>query len=86
MSEPSAQPAPSYADMVARLDEITERVRSRDASLDECLDLLDEAVKLGLDAVGLVDAPQLSAAEQAAAAPTPAPRPGSDSAAPAACE
>lgn len=47
----------SIAEAASRLDEILARVKDGKTPLDECLDLLDEAVALGSGAVGLVDAP-----------------------------
>lgn len=46
---------PRFADITARLDEIAQQVKSKDTSLDECLDLFDEAIALGSSAVDLVD-------------------------------
>ena len=48
----------SFGDVVGRLDEIVDAVRSKGTSLEESLDLLDEAIDLGLSAVELVDAPE----------------------------
>lgn len=44
-----------FADIGARLDEIAKQVKSKNTSLDECLDLFDEAIALGSSAVDLVD-------------------------------
>lgn len=59
---PEDAPAPTtpsshsrFADIGARLDEIAKQVKSKDTSLDECLDLFDEAIALGSSAVDLVD-------------------------------
>lgn len=49
----------SFDDVVGRLDEIVDAVRSKSTSLEESLDLLDEAIDLGLSAVELVDAPEV---------------------------
>lgn len=61
-SAPENPPAPTtpsshsrFADIGARLDEIAKQVKSKDTSLDECLDLFDEAIALGSSAVDLVD-------------------------------
>lgn len=45
----------SFGEALTRLDEIVEAVRSKDTSLERSLDLLDEAIGLGLGAVELVD-------------------------------
>lgn len=55
----------SFGEVVSRLDEIVEAVRSKDASLEHSLDLLDEAIALGSRAVELVDSPNLSPEELA---------------------
>lgn len=52
MSTPKPGP---FGEVVGRLDQIVEVVRRKDASIDESLDLLDEAIELGLSAVALVD-------------------------------
>lgn len=53
----------SFSEVVGRLDEITEAVRSKDTTLEQSLDLLDEAIELGLRAVELVDSTELSPQE-----------------------
>lgn len=45
----------SFSDISARLDEIVSQVRSKDTSLEKSLDLFDEAIKLGSQAVDMVD-------------------------------
>ena len=62
----------SFGDVVGRLDEIVDAVRSKGTSLEESLDLLDEAIDLGLSAVELVDAP--APAREAAEPEAPAAR------------
>lgn len=54
-----------FEDITDRLDQIVSEVRSKDVSLERSLDLLDEAIALGSEAVGLVDATELSDAEKA---------------------
>lgn len=44
-----------YGDVVARLDEIVSTVKSKDASIERSLDLLDEALRLSMEAVEQVD-------------------------------
>lgn len=53
--------ASSFDEVVERLDEIVEVVRSKDTTLERSLDLFDEAIALGLSAVELVDAQPFSA-------------------------
>ncbi len=48
----------TFADLVERLDEIVLTVRAKDTTLEESLDLFDEAIRLGLDAVEKVDSPE----------------------------
>ena len=55
----------SFSDVVSRLDEIVDAVRSKDASLEHSLDLLDEAIALGSRAVELVDSTEFSPEELA---------------------
>ncbi len=45
----------SYDEICDRLDEIVSTVRSKDTSLEHSLDLLDEAIELGSQAVEIVD-------------------------------
>ena len=87
------------ADIGARLDEIAKQVKSKNTSLDECLDLFDEAIALGSSAVDLVDSlrdidfdeedeaaseDDPASAEEAASAAEAAPTAPEDNAAPAA--
>lgn len=44
----------SYPEITGRLDDIVAQVKRKDASLEESLDLLDEAIELGARAVGLI--------------------------------
>lgn len=51
----AADSASTFGEVVGRLDEIVEAVRSKDTTLERSLDLFDEAISLGLRAVELVD-------------------------------
>ena len=85
---PMSSEGQSFSEVVGRLDEIVEAVRSKDASLERSLDLLDEAIALGSRALELVDAADVSPEElaqadaapadaaQVADGPTPAPATG----------
>lgn len=53
----------TFDDITARLDEIVSTVRSKDTSLERSLDLFDEAIKLGSQAVDMVDQFDLSPRE-----------------------
>ncbi len=55
-----------YGDVVARLDEIVSTVKSKDASIERSLDLLDEALRLSMEAVEQVDIAEPSAEEVSA--------------------
>ena len=57
----------SFSEVRARLDEIVTEVRKRDLSLEKSLDLYEEAIKLGNRAAELVDKPEFSEDELAAA-------------------
>lgn len=46
-----------YSDVQQRLDEIVTQVKRKDLSLAESLDLLNEAIALGNQAIDLVDIP-----------------------------
>lgn len=59
----TANSAPTFGEVVKRLDEIVEAVREKGTTLEESLDLFDEAIALGLDAVGLVDTAPVSPEE-----------------------
>ncbi|MBY4798087.1 exodeoxyribonuclease VII small subunit [Collinsella sp. AGMB00827] len=45
----------SFDEITARLDEIISTVRAKDTSLERSLDLFDEAIRLGSEAVDRVD-------------------------------
>ncbi len=53
----------TFDDITERLDEIVTAVRSKDTSLERSLDLFDEAIKLGSEAVDMVDRFELSPRE-----------------------
>lgn len=53
----------TFDDITARLDEIVAAVKSKDTSLERTLDLLDEAIELGSNAVEMVDRVELSPRE-----------------------
>lgn len=59
----SAEGARTFDDITARLDEIVSTVRSKDTSLERSLDLFDEAIRLGSEAVDMVDKFELSPRE-----------------------
>ena len=50
----------TFSEAVDRLGQIGAAVRSKDTTLEESLDLRDEAIDLGLGAVELVDSPQFA--------------------------
>lgn len=52
-----------YAEVVSRLDEIVDTVKSKDSSIERSLDLLDEALRLSMEAVEKVDIAEPSAQE-----------------------
>lgn len=58
-----AESARSFDAITGRLDEIIAAVRSKDTSLERSLDLFDEAIKLGSEAVEMVDQFELSPRE-----------------------
>lgn len=55
----------SFDEMIGRLDEIVEAVKRKDTTLERSLDLLDEAIEVGLGAVELVDTSAFSDVERA---------------------
>ncbi len=55
-----------YADVVSRLDEIVNTVKSKDASIERSLDLLDEALRLSMEAVEQVDTAEPGVGETSA--------------------
>ncbi|MEE8704129.1 MAG: exodeoxyribonuclease VII small subunit [Olsenella sp.] len=59
----------SFEDITSRLEKIVAQVKDNDVSLEQSLDLLDEAITLGSRAVELVDVEELSDREVAASAP-----------------
>lgn len=59
----SSEGARTFDDITARLDEIVSTVRSKDTSLERSLDLFDEAIRLGSEAVDMVDKFELSPRE-----------------------
>lgn len=59
----------TFADLVERLDEIVLTVKAKDTTLEESLDLFDEAIRLGIDAVEKVDSSESVDREMQAALP-----------------
>lgn len=57
----------TFSEVRARLDEIVTEVRKKDVSLERSLDLYEEAIKLGNRCAELVDKPDFSPEELAAA-------------------
>ncbi len=55
----------TFDDVLARMDDIVNAVRAKDASLERSLDLFDEAIALGSKAVEMVDSFELSDREAA---------------------
>ncbi len=55
--------ASRYGEVVSRLDEIVSTVKSKDSSIERSLDLLDEALRLSMEAVEQVDIAEVSAQE-----------------------
>lgn len=54
----------TFDDLTERLDEIIATVKSKDTSLERCLDLFDEAIGIGSKAVDMVDTFDLSPREE----------------------
>ena len=54
----------TFDELIGRLDDIVETVRRKDTTLERSLDLLDEAITVGLAAVDMVDTSAFSPAEQ----------------------
>lgn len=54
----------NFDDLTLRLDEIIAQVRSKDTSLERCLDLFDEAIEIGSHAVDMVDTLELTPREE----------------------
>ena len=59
--------ASRYGEVVTRLDEIVNTVKSKDSSIERGLDLLDEALRLSMEAVEQVDIAQTAPQEEAVA-------------------
>ncbi len=57
----------TYQELSTRLDEIVEEVKAKDTSLEKSLDLFDEAIELGAQAVELVDSEALGENESPSA-------------------
>ena len=55
-----------YGEVVSRLDEIVNTVKSKDASIERSLDLLDEALRPSMEAVEQVDIAEPSVEEVSA--------------------
>ena len=55
----------TFGEITERLDDIVAQVRDKDVSLERSLDLFDEAIALGSQAVSLVDATDFSPEEEA---------------------
>lgn len=53
----------TFGDVRARLDEIVAQVRSKDVSLEQSLDLYEEAIRLGNRAAELIDKPDYTPEE-----------------------
>lgn len=60
----------TYTEVSERLSKIVEQVRSKDTSLEQSLDLFDEAIELSARAVDLVDKSEFSPEEEAKLAET----------------
>lgn len=56
----------TFEDLKTRLDEIVEAVNDESKTLDETLDLYEEAVKLGMQASSLLEEDVVGASEQEA--------------------
>lgn len=56
MAAADAGPYTSFEQISERLDQIIAQVRDKDTSLEQSLDLFDEAIELGSRAVDMVDA------------------------------
>ena len=59
----------TFAGLVERLDEIVLTVKAKDTTLEESLDLFDEDIRLGTDAVEKVDSSESVDREMQAALP-----------------
>lgn len=63
-------PKETFGEVRARLDEIVAQVRSKDVSLEQSLDLYEEAIKLGNKCAELIDKPDYTPEEIAEAQET----------------
>lgn len=63
MAQLSSQDYNSFTDIKARLEQIITSVKDKEVSLENSLDLFDEAIKLGSRAVDMVDAVDLDDSE-----------------------
>lgn len=63
MAQLSSQEYNSFTDIKARLEQIITSVKDKEVSLENSLDLFDEAIKLGSRAVDMVDAVDLDDSE-----------------------
>ena len=63
MAQLSSQDYTSFTDIKARLEQIITSVKDKEVSLENSLDLFDEAIKLGSRAVDMVDAVHLDDSE-----------------------
>ena len=63
MAQLSSQDYTSFTDIKARLEQIITSVKDKAVSLENSLDLFDEAIKLGSRAVDMVDAVDLDDSE-----------------------
>ena len=53
----------SYAHVRAQLEDIAAQIKDRDTSLDQCLDLYEEAIRLGNSCTERIDTTDFSAEE-----------------------
>lgn len=63
MAQLSSQDYTSFTDIKVRLEQIITSVKDKEVSLENSLDLFDEAIKLGSHAVDMVDAVDLDDSE-----------------------
>lgn len=63
MTQLSSQDYTTFTDIKARLEQIITSVKDKEVSLENSLDLFDEAIKLGSRAVDMVDAVDLDDSE-----------------------
>lgn len=54
----------TYSEVAERLSQIVEQARAKDTSLEQALDLFDEAIELEALAIDLVDTTEFSAEER----------------------